>query len=183
MLRRLSPMLTILLCVILDTTIIPILLSSPYVVPLTMVAVFLIGMLLGRTHGVLYGMIGGLLIDISAGTLGMMTFFMMAVGFLIGLILYTATERPVLSRRQWRKIQFHRAAWVFALYLVGELVLFVIQYFHTAAIAPIYFLNILIRSLICLGLTLIFRPLAIKIFIGRNNGTAGRSRTREVKSF
>lgn len=157
--------------------------SGPFLVPLTMPVVFLIGILLGRTNGILYGMIGGLLIDITAGTLGMMTFFMMAMGFLIGLILYTSTERPVLSRRQLRKARLTRAAWVFSLYAVGELVLFVIQYFHTAVIEPVYFLNIFIRSLICLGLTVVLRPLAHSMFIGRRTTTAANSRTREVKSF
>jgi len=183
LLRRITPALAILLCVILDTTIIPMLYSGPYLVPLTMAMVFLIGMLKGRTNGVLYGMIGGLLIDISAGTLGMMTFYMMAVGFMIGLILYTSTERPVLSARQLRRIRLNRAAWVFALYTVGELVLFTIQYFHTAIIEPVYFLNILIRSVIMLALTVLLRPLANTLFVGRRKTASTAGRTREVKSY
>lgn len=183
LLRKLSPTLVILLCVTLDTTLIPMLYSGPYLVPLTMAMVFLIGMLMGRTNGILYGMIGGLLIDITAGTLGMMTFYMMAVGFMIGLILYTSTERPVLSHRQLRKNQLNRAMWVFILYTVGEIVLFFIQYFHTAVIEPVYFLNILIRSLILVALTVILRPVAHRIFVGSKRASASTGRTREVKSF
>ena len=183
MLRKLSPALSILLCVILDTTIIPMAYSGPYLVPLTMPVVFLIGMLTGRTNGVLYGMIGGLLIDISAGTLGMMTFFMMAAGFMIGLILYATAERPALSRRQLRKRYFNRVLWVFVLYLIGEAVLFVIQYFHTAVIEPVYILNIFLRTAICTAVTFVLRPLAIRMFVGRGKTAASSSRTREVKSF
>ena len=183
MLRKILPALTIIVCVILDTAVIPLFYSGAYLVPLTMPFVFLIGMLTGRTNGVLYGMIGGLLIDISAGTLGMMTFYMMAVGFLIGLILYTDTERPILSHRQLRRTRLNRATWVFALYMAGEIVLFVIQYFHTAVIEPVYLLNILIRSLICLVLTVVFRPLAHLMFVGKHRAKAAGKRTREVKSF
>ena len=183
MFRRLAPALSILLCVILDTTIIPMVYSGPYLVPLTMPVVFLIGMLTGRTNGVLYGMIGGLLIDISAGTLGMMTFFMMAVGFMIGLILYATTERPVLSRRQLRKRYLNRVTWVFALYAVGEAVLLTIQYFHTAVLEPVYILNILIRSVICTAVTFILRPFALSVFVDRSKTGASANRTREVKSF
>lgn len=183
MLRRFAPALAILLCVILDTTIVPMVYTGPYLVPVTMPVVILIGMLTGRTNGVLYGMIGGLLIDISAGTLGTMTFYMMFVGFMIGFVLHTTTERPVLSRKQLRKRYFNRIIWVFSLYLIGEAVLFTIQYFHTAVIAPVYFLNILIRSAICTAAALILRPLAIHIFIGRNKTITSTRHNREVKSF
>ena len=101
MLRRLAPMLMILVCVTLDTTVIPVAYGGVYTVPLTVVAVFLIGMLMGRMSGLLYGTIGGLLIDITTGTLGMMTFFFMAVGFMIGLILYNPGER-LRTARQYR---------------------------------------------------------------------------------
>mgnify|MGYP002869875887 CR=1 FL=1 len=103
-----------------------------YTVPLTAVAVLLIGILLGRMSGLLYGTIGGLLIDITSGTLGMMTFFFMAVGFMIGLILYNPGEHLRSGRRVARKKRVQRGVWVFVLYAVGELTLFVIQYFNTA---------------------------------------------------
>ena len=43
-------------------------------------------MLMGRMSGLLFGTLGGLLMDITTGTLGTMTFFFMFVGFMIGLI-------------------------------------------------------------------------------------------------
>ncbi|MBR6890230.1 MAG: ECF transporter S component, partial [Clostridia bacterium] len=110
MLRRFIPAIMILVCVILDTTILPIVYGGVYTVPLTVVAVLLIGMLMGRMRGLLYGTIGGLLIDITTGTLGMMTFFFMAVGFVIGLILYNPGEHLRTGRRVARRRHLERAA-------------------------------------------------------------------------
>lgn len=166
----------------LDTTIFSMVYSGVYAVPMTIVLVFLIGMLLGRMNGLLYGMIGGLLIDITTGSLGAMTFYFMAAGFMIGLILYNPHERLVPSRRNIRKKQIARAVWVFVLYAVGETVILVYQYFHTASMQPVYFINILLRSLICMLLTVLLRPVMHSIFIGRKNGKAS-GRTREVKSY
>ena len=181
LLRRLAPLLLILACFVLDTTILPVVYGGVYTVPLTVVAVFLIGMLMGRMTGLLYGTIGGLLIDITTGTLGMMTFFFMAMGFMIGLILYNPGERLRTARRQARRKRFQRVAWVFVLYALGELVLLVIQYFNTATLMPIYFINIAVRSLICAALTLLLRPAAYSILVG--NRSRVPTRDREVKSF
>ena len=181
MLRRLAPMLMILVCVTLDTTVIPVAYGGVYTVPLTVVAVFLIGMLMGRMSGLLYGTIGGLLIDITTGTLGMMTFFFMAVGFMIGLILYNPGERLRTARRHAGRKRVERMAWVFALYALGEVALFVIQYFNTAEVRPIYFFNIGVRSLICAVLTLLLRPVAYAILVGDKRRVP--TRHREVKSF
>ena len=181
MLRRLAPTLLILGCVILDTTILPVVYSGVFAIPLTVVAVFLIGMLTGRMRGLLYGTIGGLLIDITAGTLGMMTFFFMGVGFLIGLILYNPGERLRTSRRHARRKRLQRGAWVFALYALGEIVLLVIQYFNTAVIRPVYFVNIAVRSLICAALTLLLLPVGNAILVGKRGRVPARH--REVKSF
>ena len=166
---------------LLDTAVIPAVYRGVYAVPLTLIAVFLIGMLMGRMTGLLYGTVGGLLIDITTGTLGIMTFYFMAVGFLIGLILYNPSERARGSRRLMRRRQFARGAWVFVLYALGEAVLFVIQYFHTTRILPVYFVNIAVRGLICVALTLLALPLARRWLRGDQNRVPNRS--REVKSF
>lgn len=172
----------ILVCFLLDTTILPIVYGGVYTVPLTVVAVFLIGMLMGRMRGLLYGTIGGLLIDITAGTLGMMTFFFMAAGFMIGLILYNPGEQLRTGRRVAVKRRYQRAVWVFALYALGEAALFVIQYFNTADLRPVYLLNIAIRSLICTALVALLRPAAYAALVG-NNRSRIPTRDREVKSF
>ena len=182
MLRRLAPTLLILACFILDTTVLPVAYGGIYTVPLTAVAVLLIGMLRGRMRGLLYGTIGGLLIDITSGTLGMMMFFFMAIGYLIGLILYIPSERPRAGRRLARRLRVKRAVWVFALYAMGELALFVVQYFNTAAIGWRYFMNIGIRTAICTALTLLLRPLAYSLLVGNDRGRVP-TRNREVKSF
>lgn len=182
MLRRLSPFLLIMLCAMLDTTIFPMIYNGVYTVPITIVLVFLIGMIIGRINGLLYGMIGGLLIDITTGSLGVMTFFCMAVGFMIGLILHNPHERLTPSRRNIRKRQISCAIWVFVLYSLGEIVILIYQYFHTANLQIIYFLNIFIRAVICTGLTILLRPFVQNILVNRKNGkTTGH--TREVKSF
>ena len=181
MLRRLAPTLMILVCFLLDTTILPVVYNGVFAIPLTVVAVFLIGMLMGRMSGLLYGTIGGLLIDITSGTLGMMTFFFMGVGFLIGLILYNPLERLRTARRQARHKRLERATWVFVLFAMGEAALFVIQYFNTAQLRPIYFINIAIRSMICALLVTLLRPVAYSILLGNRNRVP--TRDREVKSF
>ena len=163
----------ILACVTLDTTVLPVVYGGVYTVPLTVVAVFLIGMLMGR--------MSGLLIDITTGTLGMMTFFFMAVGFMIGLILYNPGERLRTARRHAGRKRVQRVAWVFVLYALGELALFVVQYFNTAELRPVYFVNIVIRALICAALTLLLRPVAYAILVGDKRRVP--TRHREVKSY
>jgi len=179
--RRIAPTLLILVCFTLDTTILPIVYGGIYTVPLTAVAVLLIGMLLGRMRGLLYGTIGGLLIDITSGTLGMMTFFFMGIGYLIGLILFNAGENLRTGKRGAQRNRLKRAVWIFVLYALGEIVLFVIQYFNTAAISWRYFLNIGVRAAICTLLTLLLRPLARKLLLGNRHRIP--TRDREVKSF
>ena len=182
MLRRFAPALMILATFILDTTVLPIVYGGVYAVPLTVVAVLLIGMLMGRMRGLLYGTIGGLLIDITSGTLGIMTFFFMAAGFLIGLILYNPGEHLRTGRRVARRKRFQREIWVFALYALGEAVLLVIQYFNTATLQAMYFVNIAARAMIVAALTLLMRPVAYHLLLGGNRGRIP-ARAREVKSF
>lgn len=182
MLRRFYAAILILVTFILDSTLMPIIYDGVFAVPLTVVAVLLIGMLLGRMRGLLYGTIGGLLLDITTGTLGMMTFFMMAAGFLIGLILYAPGERFLPSRRRQRRRVLWQAGWVFSLYLVGEIAFFLIQYFNTARIVPITFLHMLVRALICTALTMLFKPLMERVLVDRGENRF-LSRNREVKSF
>ena len=62
MFRRFLPAVLILLCFLLDTTVMPVVYTGIYGVPLTVVCVFCIGMVLGRMRGLLYGTMGGLLL-------------------------------------------------------------------------------------------------------------------------
>ena len=183
MFRRLNPFLLILVCFLLDTTVMPIVYGGVYTVPLTIVAVFCIGMAQGRMSGLLFGTLGGLLMDITTGTLGAMTFFFMFVGFMIGLIVYVPSERILPSRRKQQRRLLWRTAWIFALYTAGEISLFVIQYFNTAQFEWIYLLNILIRAAVCTLLCTLARPLFSRLLVGAPQKQTGTSRKREVKRF
>lgn len=179
MFKRFLPGLLVLVCFLLDSTVIAEFLSSVFIVPLTVVAVFSIGMILGRMRGLLYGTMGGLLMDITTGTLGMMTYFLMFMGFMIGLIVYVPNERLLPSRRKRQRRLLWRSTWVFALYTAGELALFVIQYFSTATFAFMYLLLILARALICTLLCALAHPLMTRLLTERGVKT----RTQEVKRF
>ena len=183
MFRRFYPALLVLVCFVLDTTIIPAIVRGAYVVPLTIVAIFSIGMVLGRMRGLLYGTFGGLLLDITSGTLGMMTFFLMGIGFLIGLIVYNPGERVLASRRKRRRRLLWRASWIFALYAVGEVVILVIQYFHTASFEFVYLLNIVVRAAICTAMAMAVYPAMDRLLVGSGSVRRAVSRNREVKSF
>lgn len=181
MLRPLLPALFTLLSVILDTTVLPIAFGGVFAVPLTLVTVMLIGMLMGRVFGLLYGTIGGLLIDITTGTLGMMMAYFMAAGFLIGLIVYQPEGQYISAarRRATRRGWVRPAAWTFVLCAAGEVALLVYQYFHTAVFKPEYLLYILARAAICTAVSLLLRPLFSAALVSRRP----TSRAREVKNF
>ena len=183
MFRRLLPALLVLMCFLLDTTVYPAVYSGVYVVPLTVVAVFCIGMVLGRMRGLLYGTLGGLLMDITTGTLGMMTYFLMFMGFMIGLIVYVPNERLLPSRRKRQRRLAWRSIWVFALYTAGEVALFVIQYFNTAEFEWVYLLNILIRAAVCTAACALAKPVFDLLLTGKSIIGAGKSRKGEVKRF
>lgn len=181
MLRRLLPALLILLSVILDTAVLPIVYGGLFTVPLTLVVVFLIGMMLGRMRGLLYGTIGGLLLDITSGTLGAMMAYCMFAGFLIGLIVYQPEGQYISAarRRATRRRWVWPAIWTFVLDLVCEVALLVFQYFHTAVFKPTYLIYVLARALICTAAVILLRPAFSSMLLSRRPAT----RVREVKNF
>ena len=85
MFRRILPPILVAIAILLDTTILPIFFSHWIMPLLALLTVHTLGLLLGRTRGALYGMIAGILIDISVSTpLGLMTFFYGGLGYLGG---------------------------------------------------------------------------------------------------
>ena len=64
-----------------------------------------------------------------------------------------------------------------------ELAIYAYQYFGTARIEGIYFLNILIRTLITVALCMLLGPLESRIVQGRGARYRRTSAKREVKSF
>ena len=180
MLRRFTPFIITLLAMLLDTAVIPILYHGTYAFPLTLVVVLCIGLLLGRLRGLLYGMIGGLLTDISAGTLGMMTFFFMAAGFLVALIVDETNDRRMAG------VRFHlrRAGVSFAMCMLGEIVFGVYRYFLTAFFDWRFAQHMLLRSVMVAALVVVFCPVLSRLFFGRARAqrrTLGSK--REVKHF
>ena len=182
MLRRLTPFFTTLIAMLLDTAVIPVFYHGAYTVPLTLVVSMCIGLLDDKFYGLLYGMIGGLLIDITAGTLGVMTFFFMIAGFLVGFFVNESIDRPITG------ILFHlrRAGVSFALTLLGEIIIAVYQYFVTASFGWFIVLNLLVRSALTAVLVVLFCPLLDRIFHGRRRRSRAHIRHRskqEVRYF
>lgn len=184
MLKRILPALAIVLSVLLDTAVLPVFLYGRYLIPVSLVMVILIGIQLGRMNGMLYGMIAGLLLDISAGTLGLKLIPYILIGFLIGFLLDT---QPEISRSTERKDRLQllavRAIWICALLLLHEIILLVYQYFSTAIFEWKYVRDLAIRVAGCVALCLLlYQPFRV-IFIGRAGQTRSGRTTREVKHF
>ena len=106
MIRKSLPYWLILIAVLLDTSIVPVFYAGILTIPLTLVVTFCVSLTLGKVRG--------LLIDITAGTLGTMTFYFLITGFLVDLILDTGNPnvRRVLNVR----MRVFRGIVVFALY-------------------------------------------------------------------
>lgn len=184
MLKRLAPPLAVLLTILLDTAIIPAFYYGRYLIPLTLIVVISIGTLLGRMNGLLYGMITGLLLDVTAGTLGMKFIPYMLIGFLIGFLL---DEQPEITRSMERSERIQliavRAIWIFALVAVYEIVMLVYQYFSTAIFEWKYVRDLLLRTGAVTLLCLLLQPLFHRLFMGKAAFTAGNRTTREVRHF
>ena len=167
---------------LLDTAVIPVFYHGVYTVPLTLITAMCIGLLRGRLRGLLWGMVGGLLVDITAGTLGFMTFFFMLAGFLTGFLVDESVDRPVTG------VMFHlrRAGVAFILCLLGELVIAFYHYFNTAISEWSSVLYLLIRSVIVAVGVVVFCPLLDRMITGRRSQSDPRAHTgskREVKYF
>lgn len=164
---------------LLDTAVLPVFYHGVYTVPLTIVVVMCIGLIEGRLMGLLLGMIGGLFIDVTTGILGVMTFYFMAAGFLIGLIIDEANDRPITG------VRFHlrRAVVSFVLYMLGEAVFCVYRYFVSASFEWYYLRAMLIRGGIAAALTVLLCPLLARLFKGKKPKAGYSGNHREVKYF
>ena len=184
MFKRIAPILSVLIALILDTAVIPQLYSGIFAIPLSLPVVIAIGILLGRARGMLYGLISGLLIDISAGTLGMKTFAYIAIGFLIGFLLDQQEVFPrKLSRRERRKQAVSRIIWIFVFDTLYEIAMLLMQYFSNAVFEWQYVIYILLRALITTVISALMYPLFRRIFIGKHAASAVIRKTREVKNY
>ncbi len=182
MFRKTLPYLLIVIAVLLDTSIIPVFYAGSLTIPLALVVTFCVSLTLGKVRGMLIGTIGGLLIDITAGTLGVMTFYFLVTGFLVDLILDTGdpTKRKVLSRRQ----RVFRAVVLFCAYELGEIVFLVHRYFVSNSFEWHYVRNMTYRGLLFTAITLLLlRPFG-RMFLGKRGYVrSDYGKTREVKHF
>ena len=184
MLRKLAPVIAVLLSFLLDTAILPVFYYGRYLVPLTLVVVIVTGVQLGRMRGMLYGMIAGALLDVSAGTLGMKLFPYVLIGFLIGFFLDQQPEIDrSMERRERTQLLLVRIIWIAALLTLHEIVMLIYQYFNTAIFEWVYVRDLFIRVVMVTALCLIAHPLFHAIFFGRAKSARGGRGTREVKSF
>lgn len=183
MLKRLTPLLFVLLSVLLDTAVIPAIYYGHYLIPVSLVVVLLIGIQLGRMRGMLFGLIAGLILDITSGSLGLKLFPYIAIGFLIGFLLDQQPEtRTAKDGKEHFQLLAIRAIWITVLVLLFEIVMLVYQYFSNAVFQWVYVRDLLIRTLIVTVLTMaLYNPMRA-VFVGRS--VAGRNRkTREMKHF
>jgi len=167
---------------LLDTAVIPVFYHGVYTVPLTLAVSMCIGLLDDKLYGLLYGMIGGLLIDITAGSLGVMTFFFMIAGFLAGFLVNESMDRRITG------VFFHlrRAAVSFVLTALGETIIAVYQYFVTASFEWFIVRNLLVRSALTAALVVALCPVLNRIFHGRKRRSPARRKIgnkQEVKHF
>lgn len=184
MFKRIAPILSVLIALILDTAVIPQLYGGIFAIPLSLPVVIAIGILLGRARGMLYGLISGLLIDISAGTLGMKTFAYIAIGFLIGFLLDQQEVYPrKLPRRERRRQAIMRIVWVFVFDVLYEIAMLLVQYFSNAIFEWRYVGDLLLRALITAAIYALLHPLLRRIFVGKYTASAAIRKTREVKNY
>lgn len=184
MLKRLAPLLAVILSVLLDTAILPVFYYGRYLIPISLIVVIAIGIQLGRMSGMLFGLIAGLLLDVSAGTLGMKLLPYLLIGFLIGFLL---DQQPEINRSSDRKERLElmavRFIWIFVLLVIYEIVMLVYQYFSTAIFEWKYVRDLLLRTCATTALCILLHPFFHALFIGRKASPTGKRTIREVKRF
>ena len=96
MFRRILPALLTALSLILDIAVLPVFVVSPYLPVFSLLTVLVLGLLLGRTRGLWFGLAAGLLMDILVATpLGLQTVLYVLVGYGGGIFGRTFTRHPL----------------------------------------------------------------------------------------
>lgn len=183
MLRKLAPIFTVLLSVLLDSSIIHVLYHGVFLIPVSLIVIIMISMLLGRAWGVLYGLIAGLILDVTAGSLGLKLFGYIAIGFMIGLMLDQQDHRGAIERDVRIRNAVSRIIWIAVFVGLYEIVMLVYQYFSTAIFEWGFVRNMLIRLGTMLVLSALSYPLFRRMYLGKRSRFAGHQNTREVKNF
>lgn len=87
MFRRLLPLLLLIVTLLIDISVVPMIWATRYVPMFSLMTVVVLGLLLGRTRGSMYGLIGGLMLDILVGSpLGLMAAIFVLCGFVTGIM-------------------------------------------------------------------------------------------------
>ena len=142
MFRRILPSILVALTLLLDTTVLPVFFGH-WLMPLfALLTVHTLGLLLGRTRGSLFGMIAGLLVDISISTpLGLMTLFYGGLGYMGGWFSHKLFRHPLAP-----VISAAVCFTVFELGMAGYITL------ASASITPEVFVQALIRIVLDVAL-------------------------------
>lgn len=184
MLRRLLPYIVCFLLVFVDSSVIPVFTSGAYVFPLALVNAVCAGLALGRTHGLLCALMGGLMTDIIVGTpLGYMMLAYMACGFFAGFFGFDSDEIKAADGYSPLRAQFRRLFVVFALLILFECVTFTYQYFHTAHFMAVYIWQAIFRAAIwTLVINALYWPIG-RLYLGKNRRRLHIGAQREVKNL
>ena len=183
--RWLVPALLLLLVLILDTTLLPMIITAVWFVPLSLCLVICIGAGQGRYYGLIYGLGAGLLIDILVGyPLGLRLFQYLGAGFLSGLIVHI-TEK---SREEhgYKPVLYGLRLGLFTVgyQAFAETVISVYQYFHTARFELPYVTNSLIRIALTTAFTLALYLPVMRLSLGANQRRQpARPNRREARLF
>lgn len=184
MFRRLTPILAVIISVLLDTAVIPMLYHGAYLVPLSLIIIMAISVQLGRIRGVLYGLIAGIMLDISCGTPGIRIFGYIGIGFMMGFLLdRQAMEASGNENSRHTGGLPLRIFCTFVFAALYELAILFYQYFSNAVFEWIFVRNLLIRVLITTALSTVLFPLLQRIFIGTGRHAHAYQNSREGTRF
>ena len=184
MFRRVLPYLLIVLLVLIDVSVVPVFTASIYVLPLTLVFVICVSMTLGRLHGVLGALLGGLLVDILTGyPVGYMMIAYPAVCLITGMFGFDTDEMRAQDDYSRIKAFLRRALVVFIVMALFEAVIIVYQYFHTALLQIWYFTAAIWRSIfITVLVSALYYPVSV-ILLGKEDARVRIGSKREVRNL
>lgn len=184
MFRRIMPYLLIVALVLIDVSVVPVFTAGVYVLPMTLIFVICVSMVLGRLHGVLGALLGGLLVDVLTGyPVGFMMIAYPAICLITGMFGYDTDE--VRAQEDYSRIKafLRRALVVFIVMALFEIVIIVYQYFHTALLQVWYFTNALIRTALISGLvSVLYYPVSM-LLLGPEDARVRIGSKREVRNL
>lgn len=184
MFRRVLPYLLIVLLVLIDVSVVPVFTASVYVLPLALIFVICVSMILGRLHGVLGALLGGLLVDILTGyPVGYMMIAYPAICLITGMFGFDTDEMRAQDDYSRVKAFFRRALVVFIVMVLFETVIIVYQYFHTALLQGWYFTDAIMRTVLLTVLVSGFYYPVSVLLLGREDARVRIGNKREVRNL